>query len=589
MTAAKAPTPKRVLLAKWLAQHVPLLDHVKNQALAELLGDVVAGSITAILIIPQAIAYALLAGLPPQMGLYAAIIAPVVYAITGSSRATIIGPAAVTSAMVATALVPLASGGPAAQVAGAVLIGIISGTVLLLMGLIRMGWLTHFISNPVLSGFTTGAVIYIVIGQFATLLGIHAPKNVLPLDTLRSLIHAISTINPITAACGVGAVILLLLAKGCSAKLGKMLGFSENVGTQLGRIAPLFVVLIFTVLSSVYSLSIAHSVDVVGEIPRGLPQFSLKMPADVDWRPLLPDAVLIAIIGYIETLSVAKALAFRRRERISPDRELVSLGLTNIAIAACGGMPVAGSFSKSMVNFESGARTQLSGLVAAVWVAICAIFVTGLLQQLPRAVLAAIIIVAVLRLIDFKSALTTWRYDRGDGLAQIATIIGVLALGIDLGLLAGSFLALALFLYRTSRPHILVVGHVPGTQHFRSIKRNDVVTFDHLLLIRIDENLYFANTPRVETELQRLVAEYPNAVDVVLILSGIGYIDASSLDMLDNFERELSRAGCRLHLSEFKSQVIDRLRPTEFFQRLFPERIHRSTFELVASFDAGMF
>jgi SulP family sulfate permease len=569
-------------------RYVPLLQHLRAQNAAGFAADAVGGTVTAILTIPQVIAYALLAGLPPQMGLYAGIIGPLAYALVGSSRTVIIGPAAVQSVMVAATLAPLAGAAVSVQVEGALAIGLISGLLLLLLGVLRLGWLTNFISGPVLSGFTTGAVMYIIITQFGGLLGIPVSQGAAPTVAMAMLWNGLGAIKIPTAICGVSAVALLYGTRYAGPRLAKLFGWNPEVGILIGRVSPLAMVALYATLSTWFGFSHDYGIAVVGAIPNNLPSFHPVMPANLDWHMFGTGILLITLVAYIETLSVAKALAFKRRERIDPNREFVALGVTNLFSSAFGGMPVAGSFSKSMVNFEAGARTQLSGIVAASWVAVCAVLFTGMLHELPKAVLAAIIIVAVSRLMDFRSVATTWRYDRGDGAAQVITIISVLLFGVELGLLAGSSVAIALFLYKTSRPRILVMGHVPGTPHFRNVERNDVVTFEHLLLIRVDENLYFANTPKVETELQRLVAEHPRATDVVLILSGIGYIDASSLDMLDNFERELSLTGTRLHLAEFKSQVIDRLRGTQLFERLGSTRIHRSTFDVLQSFDAGV-
>lgn len=587
MNQISPPSVARPPKRSW-RDRIPLLLHLRGHTRGDFVNDAIAGTITAILVVPQVLAYALLAGLPPQMGLYAAIVAPLVYALTGSSRTVIVGPAAVQAVMVAAALAPL-GGDPAAQVAGALIIGALSGAILFAMGLLRLGWITNFISNPVLSGFTTGAVIYIMITQLGTLLSIPLPREAPPLQALLALLHRFGELQPATAICGTLAIICLVLARGPGVQLMRRLGLPAPLASQFGRVAPLLVVLLFTLLSTAFALSRDFGVPVVGAIPQGLPSLHLQIPRETDWHSLVSASVLIAAVGYIETLSVAKALAFRRRERVDPDRELIALGMTNMAGAAFGAMPTAGSFSKSMVNFEAGARTQLAGMLSAAWVLLCAALFTGLLHELPRTVLAAIIMVSVYGLLDFKSVRDTWRYDRGDGFAQVATIVAVLSIGVEKGLLIGTGLAAALFLYRTSRPHILVVGLVPGTQHFRSVHRNDVITFDHLLLIRIDENLYFANTPRVETELQRLVAEHPRVSDVVIILSGIGYIDASSLDMLDNFERDLAHAGVRLHLAEFKSQVLDRLRNTDLFKRLDPKRIHRTTYAVLMSFDPDIY
>jgi SulP family sulfate permease len=327
-------------------------------------------------------------------------------------------------------------------------------------------------------------------------------------------------------------------------------------------------------------------VAVVGAVPLGLPGLRLDFLAQPRWLALLPSAALIALIAYVESISVAKALAFRRRERIDPDQELRALGITNIAAACAGAMPVAGGFARSMVNFDAGARTQVAAIVTACWVALAALLFTGLLTDLPKAVLAAIIVVAVWQLVDFAGLRHTWRYDRGDGTAQGATLLGVLAFGIELGLLIGVGLALVLFLYRTSRPHIAVVGRIAGTEHFRNIHRHVVENWPGLLLVRVDENLYFANVPKVESELQNLVVDREGLRDLVLVFSGVAYIDASALEMLENFEAGLSAAGVRLHLAEVKGPVLDRLRNGELLTRLGTDRIHLSTQQAVTALTA---
>jgi SulP family sulfate permease len=324
----------------------------------------------------------------------------------------------------------------------------------------------------------------------------------------------------------------------------------------------------------------------VGGVPAGLPGLRLDFLAAPGWLTLLPSAGLMALIAYVGSISVAKALAFRRREKIDPDQELRALGIANIAAACAGAMPVAGGLSRSMVNFDAGARTQLAAIVTACWVALAALLFTGLLTDLPKAVLAAIIVVAVWQLVDFKGVRDTWRYDRGDGAAQGATLIGVLAFGIELGLLIGVGLALLLFLYRTSRPHVAVVGRIAGTEHFRNIHRHVVETWPRLLLVRVDENLYFANVPKVESELQNLVVDREGLRDLVLIFSGVAYIDASALEMLENFELGLAAEGIRLHLAEVKGPVLDRLRNSELLTRLGAERLHLSTEQAVAALAA---
>jgi SulP family sulfate permease len=560
----------RALLSRW----IPLLTDLRTGDDRGRAQDLLAGTITAILLIPQALAYALLAGLPLQVGLYASVVPVVVYAFLGSSRTLAVGPVAVAAVMVAGALTPYAAGDAQKYLEGALILAALSGALLLTMGLLRMGWLTHFISHPVLAGFTTGAAILIIVTQLPAMTGVNVPGGLGVIGTLHELaLHPHAARLP-AVAFGVMAVILLLLARAPLIDLLQRLGLARDRAQLISRLAPLVLVLLAIVLSSQLPPSLRPAT--IGELPLGLPGIDLGFLSAGGWLALLPSAALIALIGYVESISVARALAFRRKERIDADQELIALGASNLAAAGVGAMPVAGGFARSMVNFDAGARTQLSGLVTAAWVALAALLFTGALSPLPKAVLAAIIVVAVWQLIDFKSLRNTWRYDRGDGSAQAATIAGVLLFGIEPGLLIGGGLALLLFLYRTSRPHIAVLGRVAGTEHFRNVNRRAVETWPNLLFVRIDENLYFANVPRVESELQRLVLAHPGTEHVVLVLSGIGYVDASSLEMLDSFESALWEQRIQLHLAEIKGPVRDRLEGTQLLEKLGTQRVHLS-------------
>jgi len=556
---------------------LPLCAELRQYDRTTLLQDLLAGTITAILLVPQALAYALLAGLPAEVGLYASIIPPIVYALFGTSRTLAVGPVAVAAVMVATALSPYAGGDPGAYVTGALILAALTGVILLGLGLLRLGWLTAFISHPVLSGFTTGAAIFIIGTQLAALTGIPLPRDADFAQSIAVLIAHLAAANPATSAFGLTAVVVLALARGHLPRALSALGIAPQKGAILSRMAPLVLVAIAIAVATQTAAAQRWGVATVGTVPGGLPRLQLDFLQAKGWLDLLPAAALIALIGYVESISVAKALAFRRREKIDPDQELRALGLANVAAACAGAMPVAGGFSRSMVNFDAGARTQIAAIVTASWVALATLAFTGLLADLPKAVLAAIIVVAVWQLVDFANLRHTWTYDRGDGAAQAATLVGVLAFGIERGLTIGVALALVLFLYRTSRPHIAVVGRIPGTEHFRNIHRHLVETWPRLLLVRIDENLYFANTPRVESELQNLVVDRDQLTDVVLILSGVAYIDASALEMLENFASGLAAAGIRLHLAEVKGPVLDRLRDSALSAGLGADRIHIST------------
>ncbi len=560
-----------------LRRALPLIDDLLRTRGATLGPDLLAGTITAILLIPQALAYALLAGLPAEVGLYASVLPPLLYAFLGSSRALAVGPVAVAAVMVSAALIPFADGDPQRYLTGALMLSALTGAFLLLLAVLRLGWLTHFISHPVLSGFTTGAAIFIIGTQLAPLTGITVPREAGFAEILVHLWQGLSEFSGVTALFGGLCVVALILARKPLVDGLERVGMPRAKAAIVGRTAPLVLVVVATLVAAALQLGDTGRLAVVGSIPAGLPGLDFGFLRESGWLGLLPSALMIALIGYVESISVARALAFRRHEKIDPDRELMALGVTNMAGACVGAMPVAGGFARSMVNFEAGARTQAAAIVTAIWVALGALFFTGLLNDLPKAVLAAIIVVAVHQLIDFGSLLRTWKYDRGDGVAQAVTILGVLALGIEQGLVAGAVLGAAFFLYRTSRPHIAVVGRVAGTEHYRNIHRHAVQTWPTLALLRVDENLYFANTPRVETQLMNLVVEREGLLDVVLILSGVGYVDASSLEMLEAFERSLCDKGIRLHLAEVKGPVMDRLAGTHFLQSLSEARIHLST------------
>lgn len=558
------------------ARFFPLLDDIRQTDKTEFSQDLLAGTITAILLIPQALAYSLLAGLPPEVGLYASVLPPIIYAFTGTSRALAVGPVAVAAVMVAAALVPYADGDPDKYLTGALILSALTGFIMLGMGFLRLGWLTNFISHPVLTGFTTGAAIFIVGTQLAALTGISVPRGVSFAVLLQTLADNIHTYNLAAAIFGSVAVILLILARQPLVVALTRLGMKPQSAVILGRTAPLFVVIGAILLGGLMDAHVRFGIAVVGLVPQGLPMPSLDFMKAEGWTELLPAAGMIAVIAYVESISVAKVLAFRRRQKIDPDQEFRALGLANVAAACAGTMPVAGGFSRSMVNFDAGARTQMAAIVTATLVGLAAFLFTDLLQNLPKAVLSAIIVVAVWQLIDIKGLKHTWSYDKGDGIAQGVTLVGVLAFGIEHGLMLGVGLALVLFLYRTSRPHIAVVGRIAGTEHYRNIHRHKVETWPQLLLVRIDENIYFANTPRVETDLHNLVLD-STITDVVLIFSGVAYVDTSGLEMLETIEQELSSSGVRLHLAEVKGPVLDRLCGTKLYQRLGEERVYLST------------
>lgn len=527
------------LLPQWLL----------NYRRDDLGGDLVAGLVTAILLVPQGMAFAILAGLPAQVGLYAGIVPPLVYALFGTSRTLAVGPVSVAAIMVATALAAHAT--PETWLASAAALALLSGGVLLLMGWLRLGVLVTLLSHPVLSGFTTAAAVVIIASQLPNVSGLSFGGFSGFAEPFQIGVH------PAVLLLGLTSIAALLLM-GRPLEMGlQRLGLDEKRARLLGRGGPLVVVALATAIAFIPVLQPA--IPVVGAIPAGLPSLSLAFLDGVDWLGLLPSAVLIALVGYVESIAIAKSLAHRRRESISPNRELLALGASNLGSAVVGGMPVAGGFSRTMVNFNAGARTQLAGLITALLVGLVALTLTDLLQFIPKAALGAIIIVAVAKLIDFGALKEAWRYDRLDAAVIVATFAAVLALGIEEGLLAGIGASLVLYVWRSREPHVAVVGRVPGSEQFRNVVRHSVETAPDLLLVRVDENLNFANAEFLEEHLSNLVNAQPELRHLVLIGSSVNHIDTSALSVLEKMVPVLREAGVTLHLADIKGPVRDRL------------------------------
>ncbi|MCD8514717.1 MAG: sulfate permease, partial [Burkholderiaceae bacterium] len=458
----------------------------------QLPGDLTAGLIVTVMLIPQSLAYAMLAGLPPEVGLYASILPLLAYAALGSSMTLAVGPVAVASLMTASALQPLATPGSPEYVALAIALALLSGVMLLVFGFLRLGFLAQLLSHPVISGFITGSALLIAIGQTRHLLGLPAGGDHAIGQVWHLLTH-LPQVEWVTASIGLGAVALLLLMR-------------RLLGTHLlGKLAPMAVVILGTVAVAFWQLDQSAGVRIVGEVPAGLPMLGLSLPGWNATLALLLPALLISLVGFVESVSVAQSLALKRRQRIEPNKELLGLGAANVASALSGGYPVTGGFARSVVNFAAGAQTPLAGVISAALMAGVLLGLTGWFHYLPHAVLAATIVVAVLQLVDFQTLRQAWRYDRADALAFAATAAGVLLLGVEAGILAGVALSLGVLVWRSSRPHIAVIGRVPGTEHFRNVLRHKVETRPGLLALRVDENLFFANAALVEQHIEGLL------------------------------------------------------------------------------------
>ncbi len=552
-----------------LQRYLPILQWLKVYNRETLTSDLVAAVIVTIMLIPQSLAYALLAGLPPEVGLYASILPLVAYAIFGTSRTLAVGPVAVVSLMTAAAVGNLALAGTAEYLAAAIALAFLSGVILILMGLFRLGILANFLSHPVISGFITASGLIIAASQLKHILGVDAGGHNL-LDILMALAGQLAHINLPTLIIGVSATAFLFWVRKQLKPLLVKVGLGPRLADIIAKAGPVLAVVATTL--AVWGLDLqAQGVKVVGQVPSGLP--GLALPSfDLElWKQLFVSALLISIVGFVESVSVAQTLAAKRRQRIDPDQELVGLGASNIAAAASGGFPVTGGFSRSVVNFDAGAETPAAGAFTAVGIAMATLVLTPLIFFLPKATLAATIIVAVLSLVDLGALKRTWAYSRSDFAAMLATIVLTLVHGVELGIIAGVGLSVLLYLYRTSKPHSAIVGRVPGTEHFRNIDRHQVETEQHILTLRVDESLYFANARYLEDLIYDQVARNPELRHLVLMCPAVNLIDASALESLEAINQRLMDSGVKFHLSEVKGPVMDKLKDTHFLHDLSGE------------------
>ncbi|MBN8411336.1 SulP family inorganic anion transporter [Halomonas cupida] len=558
-----------------LKRYIPILAWLPHYSPRLCGSDLLAGVIVTVMVIPQSLAYAILAGLPAVVGLYASLLPAVAYAMLGTSRSLAVGPVAIIALMTGAALSNVATQGTSAYVEAALVLALLSGLMLTLMGFLRLGFFANFLSHPVIGGFLSASGLLIAISQLSHLLGIDA-GGYTALALITHQVQQLDHINWPTLAVGASTLLSLWLMRGYGVAALTALRLPEGLARLLVKAGPVVAVVVTTLLS--WQLDLArYGVATVGQIPAGLP--SLAMP-NIDlplWHALLVPAMLISVVGFVESISMAQMLAAKRRERIAPNQELIGLGAANLAAAFSAGMPVTGGLSRTVINQESGARTPMAGLFAALGIGTVTLALTPLLEHLPIATLAATITVAILTLVDIPLLRQTWRYSRSDFSALAVTMLLTLVEGVEAGIIAGVSLSIALFLYRTSKPHSAIVGRIPGSEHFRSVTRHEVETVSHLALFRVDESLYFANARYLEDTLYSLVTQRPELSDVVLICSAVNLIDASALESLDAINARLKDSRVTLHLAEVKGPVMDRLKHSDFLDAL-TGRVFLSTF-----------
>lgn len=520
--------------------------------------DLLAAFVVSVLLIPQSLAYAMLAGLPPQIGLYASLLPLVAYAALGSSPVLGVGPVAVLALMIAQALGALPAGVSPAE--GALVLAAEVGLILLLATVLRLDALASLLSVPVLHGFETGATLAIALSQLPVLLGSPAKGFELP-ALWQAVVDSDFDWQGLTAAYGLAACALLL-------------GARQWLRGLPGRLAPL-ALLLGAIALAWASDALSRGVSLVGTLPPlqlhlSQPRLDLAL-----WQALLPSALLVALMAYVSSLVVAESLGRRRGERVNARHELRGLSAANLVAAFTGGMPVAGSFSRSVLLHDAGSRTRMSGVFIAAFMGLSMLLLAEPLAWLPKSVLAATIMVAVLSGLKLGPFREAWRYARPEGLLMLAVTVLVLVWSVAAGLAMGVLGSIALLLQRTARPHVALIGRVPGTEHYRNVDRHQVECLPEVLGLRIDESLVFTNARSLTDVVQGHLATHPGVRRVVLLMSPVNSIDFSGLEALRELHVALKRQGLQLDLSEVKGPVLDRLRASGW-QRWFEGEVYLS-------------
>ena len=545
---------------------LPILNWGGDYRKDDFRADVIAGVVVLFITVPQVIAYAFLAGLPPEAGLYAALAALIAYAAFGSSRTLAVGPTAIIAMMTLEVASSFATPGTADYIGITVKLGLVTGIVLLVLRLVNFGNVISFLSHAVVTGFITAAAILIITNQLPAVVGLSSSADTSVVGVLTYL--GGHTANIAALIIATTAIVLLIFCRLQLEKLLLSIGVGEVLASSLAKSAPMYVVMIGIFVTAFFGLSETHRVPIVGTIPTALPGLALVPLSLTELRDLLPSALLIAMVIFMESASIGTAMASKRREKLQPNQELVGLSLSNMGASLVGGFPVAGSFARTVVNFSSGARTQMASLITALLLVITLVGFAPLFYYLPKAVLSAIIVISAMQLIDITGIRKIFSFNATDAVTFTFTFIAVLVLGVESGVIIGIVISFVLLIRSSSRPHIAVVGRVGDSEHFRNIRRHEVITSPSLLAVRIDESLYFVNTRYIETFLFNEVADKPDIENVLLICTATNFIDTSGLEMLEALCENLEEVGVTLHLAEVKGPVMDRLKETDFYHRM---------------------
>ncbi|RKG33692.1 SulP family inorganic anion transporter [Acinetobacter tianfuensis] len=543
---------------------IPAWQWLQDYSAGKLKSDLLAALIVIAMLVPQGMAYAMLAGLPPIMGLYASMLPMIIYAFTGSSYTLSIGPVAIISMMTFATLNPLFEAGSPVYIEAAMLLALMVGVISLLLGIFRFGFLIQLISHPVIKSFIIASALLIALGQLKFLVDVPLNANNLP-QFIQSLWEYISFSHWTSLAFGILSILFLIYIPKLLAKPALSSRFGSV--TFLIKAVPLLLVILSIALVLVFDLK-AAGIKTVGEIPSGFPALHIPFWTWDLVMTLLPGATLIAMVSFVESLSIAQATALQQRSNLNSNQELIALGLANISAGISSAFPVTGSLSRTVVNADAGAKSPMAGVLSSIFIIVVTLYFTGFFRDLPLVILAATIIVSIWKLVDFKAFFDTWRYSKADGIAMWVTFFGVVCIDISTGLMIGMISTFILMLWRISRPHMAVIGLVEGTQHFRNIQRHHVETSPEVLSLRIDENLTFLNANSLKGFLITQISQQSELKNVVINCSSVSSIDFSALEMLEDINAELSKLNIRLHFSEIKGPVMDKLKSSSLLTHL---------------------
>ncbi|MEN0005600.1 MAG: solute carrier family 26 protein [Bacteroidota bacterium] len=541
----------------------PILDWLPQYSKKDAGGDVVAGLTVAIMLVPQGMAYGLLAGLTPIYGLYASIIPLLLYALMGTSRQLSVGPVAIVSLLVLTGISDFAQPGTAEFIAMAITASLLAGLIQLALGVMRLGFLVNFLSHPVLAGFTSAAAIIIALSQVDNMLGIDAPRSNRVLEIVQGILVNLDQFHWPTFLLGAGGVVVLAVLR------------------SIHRSIPGALIIVMAGTLLVYFLQLPNvGVAIVGEVPGGLPSFELPVFSWQYMEQLMPISLTICLISFIESLAIAKALESKHRNyKVVPNQELIALGVSKIGGAFFQSFPTTGSFSRSVINDDAGAKTGIASIITVILIAITLLFLTPLFYYLPKAILAAIIVFAVRNLIDIEEAKSLWKHDKRDFLTFMVTFSATLLFGIQIGVLTGVMLSLSIMLYRNSVPHVAVLGQYPNSSSYRNINRfEEVRQLEGILIVRFDAQLYFGNCTYFKEAVEKLVDTSESDLKLLILdASSIHDIDSSGIHTLHEVLDDLQKAGIEIYITSVigpvrdilaKTGLIEKIGPNNFFMRI---------------------